>query len=379
MAEENKSAAWEELIGLFDNETSGQQVYPSDTTDNTDNTDNTEVGIYEQTPETADAARKTGLPEASFEETVEEYNLARIKPTYNGKKTSIINGVFVVRLLLLVACASMFMYCVFSIADRVIADMKSKSLMDNLIETTERKSVVSRVAKVSGTPSTLTLYDALGVTEYENDYKNIEVDATGKYDNIRYTIMDLKNKNKEIYGWIRCKGGMANINYPIVKSTDNSFYLDKNIYKSTSPSGSIFTDFRNSFTHSNNYNTIFYGHNMSSGDMFGAVSVWYNSPTRNTMAEQITIEVITPDAVYIYEIFAAYRSVGADFTTVSFRNNSNYLSFLQKIANKSVLKRGMPYDVNTRIITLSTCTNVKSNPDERYVVHGILTKIIKYS
>jgi sortase B len=187
----------------------------------------------------------------------------------------------------------------------------------------------------------------------------------------------IKEKNNDVYGWIRCKGGMPKINYPIIKGDNNNFYLTMNVNKEYTREGSIFADFRNSFKQSDNYNTIFYGHNMSNGDMFGGISEWYNSKTRDETADQMTIEIITPDAVYVYEIFAAYRSTGADFITVSFANNSAYMSFLNSIQKKSVLNRDIPYDANSRIITLSTCTNVRE--DERYVVHGILTKIIKYS
>lgn len=321
-------------------------------------------------------SQKAPLLEASFEETVEEFDLSEIKPSYTGKKARIINGMFVVRMILLIACASAFMYCVYSIADRVIKSIENKSIIEDLIERTNQQSVVPRVPKNNTLPKALSLYDALGVTEEDPTYT--EVDTAGKYDAFLSTLMDLKKTNSDIYGWIRCKGGMLGIDYPIVKAKDNSYYLYRNFRKEDSPSGSIFADFRNSFTHSDNYNTVFYGHCMTDGSMFRSVKDWFDSPTRNTTANQITIEIITPDAVYVYEIFATYRSEGADFITVSFANPGKYVEFLKSLQKKSVLKRNIPFDANSRIITLSTCTNVSYKPDERYVVHGILTKIIKY-
>ena len=64
---------------------------------------------------------------------------------------------------------------------------------------------------------------------------------------------------------------------------------------------------------------------------------------------------------------------------MSFRDNETYTKFLKTILSRSVLKRRTAYDENTRIITLSTCTNSGRNEDERYVVHCKLIKIIKYS
>ena len=52
----------------------------------------------------------------------------------------------------------------------------------------------------------------------------------------------------------------TNINYPIVQTTDNDFYLNHNILKRYSTDGWTFLDFRNNSV--NDKNTIFYGHNM---------------------------------------------------------------------------------------------------------------------
>ncbi|MFA6729985.1 MAG: class B sortase [Eubacteriales bacterium] len=317
------------------------------------------------------------LTGGELEETVAKFELSSIKPVYNGKKPKIITGKLIVRMALLAACAGLFFYCVYAIAQRVADDIRNENIMEDLIEATERKSEVARTPRQKESPLTLTLFDALGVTEYAQEWNDI--DTAGKYDSIRYTLTKLKAANSDIFGWIRCVGGMININYPIVKSTDNSFYLNKNFEKRPSVAGSIFADFRNSFTQGDNYNTIFYGHCMTNGTMFRAVKDWYDSPSRSAAADQINIEIITPDAVYVYEIFAAYRSSGSDFITVSFANNAEYLTFLKNLQKKSVLKKTTSFDINTRIITLSTCTNVISNPDERYVVHGKLVKIIKYS
>ncbi|MGI6716947.1 MAG: class B sortase [Eubacteriales bacterium] len=339
--------------------------------------DTIEINSADYAKADENAGNIAGLTKASFEETVEEFDLTKIKPAFSGKKNSIINGMFFVRMALLVACASMFMYCVYAIADRVIESIEEQKLMEELRENHEQP-VVPRVPKTNTVPSALTLYDALGVAEEDPTY--FEVDPTGKYELIRYNIMELKAKNSDIYGWIRFRGGMLAIDYPIVKSADNNeYYLKKNFIKENNAAGAIFADFRNSYNHKTNFNTVFYGHCMTDGSMFGAIAEWFNSPTRNSTAEQITIEIFTPDAVYVYEIFAAYRSTGADFITVSFANNAKYLDFLKSIQKKSVLKRNLPFDTSSRIITLSTCTNVKSKPDERYVVHGILTKIVYYS
>ena len=45
-----------------------------------------------------------------------------------------------------------------------------------------------------------------------------------------------------------CAVHNTNIDYPILKSTDNKYYLDHNIEKKHSPAGSLFMDYRNNNT-----------------------------------------------------------------------------------------------------------------------------------
>ena len=73
----------------------------------------------------------------------------------------------------------------------------------------------------------------------------------------------------------------TNINYPIVKSDNNEFYLNHNINKSYDSSGWTFMDYRNNSDLSDS-NTIFYGHNLINKTSFGSVSnmfaVYYSEP-----------------------------------------------------------------------------------------------------
>ena len=65
--------------------------------------------------------------------------------------------------------------------------------------------------------------------------------------------------NNEIVSWISVYS--TNINYPIVKSDNNEFYLNHNINKSYDSNGWTFMDYRNN-SYLSDSNTIFYGHNL---------------------------------------------------------------------------------------------------------------------
>ena len=58
--------------------------------------------------------------------------------------------------------------------------------------------------------------------------------------------------------------------YPVVKGTNNSFYLNHCFDKSNNSAGWIFADYRNKFDNTDK-NIVIYGHNMRDGSMFGSM------------------------------------------------------------------------------------------------------------
>ncbi len=314
----------------------------------------------------------------SFEDSLRELRSSDIQSTFKGKTASLINSVFIIRMFMLVVCASVFIYSVYSIYQKVADGIRTEKLLSGIVENANVKSAVSRVTTMKSAQTTLSLFEALGSNETAVTPEI--VDPTGEYDSIRFQLLNLKSVNDDIYGWIRITGMIADkVEYPVVKGEDNSVYLYRNIYGEYTKSGSIFVDSHNSKVHANNYNTVFYGHCMTNGTMFRPIMYWYENPQRNALADTVKIEIITLDGVYEYELFSAYRSEGSHFVTTSFADNNAYLDFLKTIYSKSQIRRKVSFDANSRVITLSTCTNVATKPDERYVVHGILTRIIKYS
>ena len=75
----------------------------------------------------------------------------------------------------------------------------------------------------------------------------------------------------------------TNIDYPVVQSSDNDYYLKHNLYNETDKNGWIYMDYRNS-SYEMDANTIIFGHNMYySGIMFGTLAnaykkSWYSNP-----------------------------------------------------------------------------------------------------
>ncbi|MGL4797173.1 MAG: sortase domain-containing protein, partial [Paraclostridium sp.] len=91
--------------------------------------------------------------------------------------------------------------------------------------------------------------------------------ATSTYTQIRTEKKEnLSSKNTNFKFWITVDN--TNIDYPVVQSKDNEYYLSKDFYNQDSSSGSIFMDYRNKF---DDKNIILYGHNMKNKTMFNNI------------------------------------------------------------------------------------------------------------
>ena len=166
-----------------------------------------------------------------FDESLKKLDQSDIKESFKGKPASIINSVFILRMLMLVVCASVFMYSVYSIYQKVADGIRTEKLLSGIVDTANVKSAVSRVTTIKNAQTTLSLYDALGSKDSDNKTEEI-IDQTGEYDAIRFRILDLKAENSDIYGWIRITGMVADtVEYPVVKGSDNSVYLYRQLHE----------------------------------------------------------------------------------------------------------------------------------------------------
>ena len=114
---------------------------------------------------------------------------------------------------------------------------------------------------------------------------------------------ELLNKNSDTVGWIQVNG--TNINYPVVQTIDNSYYLNHAYDKSLNDAGWIYMDYRNDAVNFNQ-NTIIYAHSRYNGTMFGSLknilnSSWY------TNKENHIIRLSTPTKYLPHSIFCRGR------------------------------------------------------------------------
>lgn len=187
----------------------------------------------------------------------------------------------------------------------------------------------------------------------------------GKKDINSIDFSELYKVNNEIVSWISVDS--TNINYPIVKSDNNEFYLNHNINKSYDSNGWTFMDYRNNSDLSDS-NTIFYGHNLINKTSFGSVSNMFTDKWFETSNHNIV--VANKNGKYTYKIFSVYYSEpDSSYLQTNYDNKNEYLDFLNMLKEKSKFNFSEELNENDKIITLSTCTDDNKG---RRVVHAKL-------
>ena len=178
----------------------------------------------------------------------------------------------------------------------------------------------------------------------------------------------LKKVNKDVVGWLYCKGTV--IDYPVVQGEDNDFYLHHAYDGSYSVSGSIFVDSENrkGFVDSN---TIIYGHHMKDGSMFASLLKWSD---QKYYKKHPVMWLLTPERDYRIELFSGYTtSAYAKTYTMLPEPGAEADSYFKKAAEQSDFNPAGEWsglDVDAHYVLLSTCAYAFDNA--RSVLHGKL-------
>ena len=198
---------------------------------------------------------------------------------------------------------------------------------------------------------------------YTNDYWD--------YINVPYLNIDfntLKKINPDVVGWLKVEN--TNVNYPVVKSNDNSYYLKHDFRKNSNSAGWIFLDYRNDLDNLRK-NSIIYGHNMINNTMFGSIPDNVLSNTWLSNPENHLIKLSTPNSNMVWKIFSVYTIEPESYYIKTLFNNIEYQQFIDTIKSRSIYNFNEEVNINDKILTLSTCDN---SGKKRVVVHAKLIK-----
>ncbi len=177
----------------------------------------------------------------------------------------------------------------------------------------------------------------------------------------------LHEENADVIGWIYCPD--TPINYPIVQSGDNNYYLRRLLDGSYNVAGTLFADYRSNsdFT---GYTALVYGHNMKNDTMFGTLPYYRE---QSYYDEHPVMYLLTPSQNYMVELFAGYVTSTTDSIYKAIDTQAERDNILQRSQRQSNFTANVEVADDDRLLILSTCSYEYENA--RYVVVGKLTEI----
>ena len=183
--------------------------------------------------------------------------------------------------------------------------------------------------------------------------ENIEV--------ITKKVQQLSEEYDNSIGWLYIPD--TEINYPVMYSGDNEYYLHRAVDGRYLLVGSVFLDGRCEKDFSDRLN-ILYGHNMSDGSMFADVMKYLDEDFLDSHNFGF---LTTADTVYRIEFFSVSQPSGTD----SFYDTSTDVEvWLERLRRNSYIWRQTEIYENSKFISLSTCTD--SEGESRTVLTGVL-------
>ena len=193
------------------------------------------------------------------------------------------------------------------------------------------------------------------------------VTVNKEFELVRNKLVSLKKQYPDLYGWIILDG--TPINYPIMQSTDNDYYLDHSYTGGKLKAGAIFADYKCDRDLMRNYNLVLYGHHMTNNTMFHSLDNFLNA---NFFYTNNTVKIFTLDGMFTYKVFSAYETNKYyHYIRTHFTTRESFVNFANEMRDNSIHSvPGLTFGTGDRLLTLSTCTN--RSDDGRLSVHAVM-------
>ena len=199
------------------------------------------------------------------------------------------------------------------------------------------------------------------VIHYDDDTADTLPDILPEYQTL-YSL------NKRLIGWVKIDD--TYIDYPVLQTVNNDYYLNHNFDQEEDKNGSIFLD-KDCSIYPRSTNLILYGHHMRSGRMFGQLNK-YSSEKFYKEHKYIQFDTIYEKGTY--EVMYVFRSKIYEESEIVFKyyqftdavSETEYESNMKQMADMSLYDTGVNAEYGDELLTLSTCDYYTS--DGRFVV-----------
>lgn len=184
------------------------------------------------------------------------------------------------------------------------------------------------------------------------------------YDNQEIVVPDILEEYKMLYslnqkliGWVKIDD--TYIDYPVLQTSNNEYYMNHNFDQEQDKNGSIFLDADCSIL-PRSTNLILYGHHMRSGRMFGQLNK-YSSQKFYEEHKLIQFDTIYEEGTY--EVMYVFRSKIYEESEIVFKyyqfinalSETEFNSYMREMAAMSLYDTGVTAEYGDELLTLSTC------------------------
>lgn len=208
--------------------------------------------------------------------------------------------------------------------------------------------------------------DALSETQEKNDFSLHK--SSVKLPDILDEYKTLYSKNKRLIGWLKIDD--TNIDYPVMQTENNEYYLDHNFNQEYDKNGSLFLDC-DCNVYPRSTNMIIYGHHMKSGSMFGNLQQYAKESygKKHSVIEFDTIyEKATYQVMYVFrsQVYNENDAVFKYYQFIEANSEEEFNFYMKEMASMSLYDTGVTANFGDSLLTLSTCDS--SQTDGRFVV-----------
>ena len=196
----------------------------------------------------------------------------------------------------------------------------------------------------------------------------INEDISDSRPNEKYKIdfEKLKSQNSDTIAWLKVNG--TKIEYPVVKTDNNNYYLTHSFDKSSNIFGWVFANNTNKFDGTDKNITIF-AHGMINGSMFGTLKETFNDSWRK---QNYKIILATEKEISVYEVYSTYKIEDEYYFFKSSFSDNEFNEFIKTTGDRSNYNYDIEVNENDQILTLATCD---INDKYRLVLHAKKIKI----
>lgn len=178
----------------------------------------------------------------------------------------------------------------------------------------------------------------------------------------------LRAINPDVKGLLEIEG--TGVKYPVLQTTDNTYYLKRDFYQKSNRHGSIYLDYETD-VQKPSANMILYGHNMKDGQMFGEL-LQYKKLEYYQQHPVVQFDTLYRQGAYkIISIFiTSTNPADGDLfyynSTVNMTEPDEIQEFVNEVRRRSLIDTTVDVQNTDTLITLSTCDY--SFKDSRFVI-----------